>query len=1166
MTAAAPSPSGPRGRTALLRPILAALAALAAIVAAPAALAAAPGETELISQPDGNAGVPSGLTGASGMAAATGSLKNADNQNVSQTGQFVAFVSSADGMVPLEDDDTVANAYVRDTTTNTTILVSRETGPNGAPADADSQLPAISDDGTKVAFQTEAQLDPLNDLNSVDDIYVRDIVTDTTTLVSAIDGGAASVGNATDNASRVPSIDEDGSDVAFQTNEPVDAADDLNLSTDIYIRSGNSTELVSRLTGPTGKAGGGASTASIDDTGDNVLFQSSFNTFESTSVDGNATIDIYVRDRVAGTTVLASRIDGAGTNAGNSFSRFAAISGDGDRVAFESAATNLLGAGNDTNASLDIFVRDLPADATFRASLKDDDTEITGVNVGSQPSINDDGTKVAFMSQAQGLVAGDADGTQTAYVRDTTAGTTEFVSRDDGAAGAVGPGQDTAISGDATTVAFNTHDDDYSTDDDDGFQQVFLRRRATHSNPNSTEYVSRPTGNGAFHGTGDLGSDTGGSNRAASWDGRYVAFRSVNDSLVDTATFPQADTNASHVFRRDSSDGTTVQVDLGPETADNPDEPARSAGAGMPSITADGSRVAFSSQSFDLVPSGFPGSSNIQAYARDLDSGITQLLSRADGGAGAPSTTLCQQPAISGDGSHAAFICNDGADLDPAVGGGFAAGRKEIYLREIATGATSYVHQADDESAPSADPPLGSGNPVLSLDWDGSHLAFASAATNLTGDAGENGTDEDVFVRDFEAGTTTLASRADGVAGPVGDNDSASPSLDGDGNRVAFHSRSGNLGADADTDSDVFVRDLSAAETMYASDGTGAQNSDGGSYGPSLSEEGTRVSFASDATNLIAGNADTNAVTDIFHKNLKSLGTDALLVSRDDAADGDAIGDAESGSASVPGAGDNAISYDGNCVAFASKAANLDPGWASNDAAQVFRRVVTSECPDTTPPETSIDSGPSGTINDTTPSASFSASERHSTFTCAVDGGTAVPCESPFTTIALPDGPHTISVAATDLVGNTDPSAATRSFTVDTADGPPPGEGAFGARLLVKVKKRASVNRRGRLGFKVVNKNAFRVGVRLVARSKGQVRLAGSAAKTRKVRFGAKRAKIAPGATKRIRFAASKKGRRAMEAARRLKLRVVLTATDTVGERRKLRVTRKIKPPKGFRA
>ena len=88
--------------------------------------------------------------------------------------------------------------------------------------------------------------------------------------------------------------------------------------------------------------------------------------------------------------------------------------------------------------------------------------------------------------------------------------------------------------------------------------------------------------------------------------------------------------------------------------------------------------------------------------------------------------------------------------------------------------------------------------------------------------------------------------------------------------------------------------------------------------------------------------------------------------------------------------------------------------------------------PDTTPPETTITDGPSGTVPSTTATFSFTSSEAGSTFACSLDGAPATACVSPVTYTGLANGGHTFTVAATDPAGNTDPSPAAASWTVDT--------------------------------------------------------------------------------------------------------------------------------------
>jgi hypothetical protein len=87
---------------------------------------------------------------------------------------------------------------------------------------------------------------------------------------------------------------------------------------------------------------------------------------------------------------------------------------------------------------------------------------------------------------------------------------------------------------------------------------------------------------------------------------------------------------------------------------------------------------------------------------------------------------------------------------------------------------------------------------------------------------------------------------------------------------------------------------------------------------------------------------------------------------------------------------------------------------------------------DTTPPQTTIESGPSSPTNDSTPSFGFS-SEQGASFQCRVDSATFTSCSSPYEAPSLPDGTHMFEVRATDSAANTDPTPAQRSFTIDTS-------------------------------------------------------------------------------------------------------------------------------------
>ncbi len=84
---------------------------------------------------------------------------------------------------------------------------------------------------------------------------------------------------------------------------------------------------------------------------------------------------------------------------------------------------------------------------------------------------------------------------------------------------------------------------------------------------------------------------------------------------------------------------------------------------------------------------------------------------------------------------------------------------------------------------------------------------------------------------------------------------------------------------------------------------------------------------------------------------------------------------------------------------------------------------------DTAAPDTTIDTGPTGTITVNSATFTFSSSEVDIPVRLTQPFAT---CTSPFATGTLPDGTYTFNVRATDAAGNVDPTPATRTFTIDT--------------------------------------------------------------------------------------------------------------------------------------
>lgn len=440
-------------RTALLASALAALLA-------PAATFAAKDDLLLVSVPT--------------LPAAGAANGDSDSASVSADGRYVAFTSNANNLSAI-DTSTTFSVYVRDTVTNTTTLASRQSASlGGANADGSSSRPSISADGRYVAFLSFAGNLSTVDTNAAADVYVRDTVAETTTLVSRqspVDGGAVA-----DSGASQPAISADGRHVAF-----ISSSDNLSTSDDdtvgnIYVRDldTDTTTLVSRRSAADGAAGanGFSSSPSISADGRHVAFHSAADNL--VPKDLNGVVDVFVRDTVAFTTTLVSRTDG-GDPASGGDSSDASISADGQRIAFASYADDL--SDKDDDGVRNVYVRNLTKNGTTflsRAAVSgaggDDDS--------TAPSISADGTRVAFVSQADNLSSEDNDAAFTnIFVRSLDDETTTLVSRQAGAggAGANGASDLPSISGDGRHVAFHSGATNLSAVDAAGVTDVFLR-------------------------------------------------------------------------------------------------------------------------------------------------------------------------------------------------------------------------------------------------------------------------------------------------------------------------------------------------------------------------------------------------------------------------------------------------------------------------------------------------------------------------------------------------------------------------------------------------------------------------------------------------------------------------------------------------------------------
>ena len=412
-------------------------------------------------------------------------------------------------------------------------LVSRATG--GAPADGPSTEAAISSDGRFVAFSSDADNLSAEDADGIRDVYVRDLATGVTTLVSRAGGPGGEGGS--DGSSR-PSISADGRLVAFSSFAPNLSTEDEDSFEDVFVRDTalGTTTLVSRASGQTGAAGDHASFAGvISADGRRVAFVSA--AVNLSDVDDPASQDVFVRDLAAATTTLASRGDGTGGAPADGNSLSPALSADGRYVAFSSLASTL--SDEDDDFFRNVFVRDLATGTTTLASRAAGAFGAGGDGDSFEPSLSGDGRFVAFSSEAGDLSAEDDDASEDVYVRDLAVNAIVLVSRASGAGGAAGDSDSfsPSISADGSRVAFSSEARNLSVEDGDPVTDVLVRDGAT----GLTTLASRAAG------PAGAAADANAFAPTISADGRYVAFQSAADALsgedLDAVT---------NVFRRDA--------------------------------------------------------------------------------------------------------------------------------------------------------------------------------------------------------------------------------------------------------------------------------------------------------------------------------------------------------------------------------------------------------------------------------------------------------------------------------------------------------------------------------------------------------------------------------------------------------------------------------------
>jgi Tol biopolymer transport system component len=388
---------------------------------------------------------------------------NSSWPSVSADGRFVAFSSWASNLVPGDVNDN-SDVFVRDLTTGTTTLVS--VASDGTQANGSSFTPSISGDGDVVAFRSDATNLIPRDTEGHTDVFVHVISTGVTTRVSQTPDGIG----ANDDSSE-PAISANGRFVAFSsvaTNLVRVHVNATGLCCDIFVH--NLATGRNKLGDPM-LNGKGASDSFLP-----VLSASgrylAFGSWGCGIAEGIECLDesnVYEQDMKTRTMTLVTRAYsgtvgfGCGANP--------AISADGTKVAFISDGANLVP--NDTNGAYDVFVRDLTTGVTTRVSVTSHGAQTNG-GLG-RVAISGDGRLVAFQSDAWNLVPNDDNLVQDIFVHDLRTGKTTRASVSSSGTEADAYSANAAIAADGSVLAFESDAGNLVASDQNITTDIFAR-------------------------------------------------------------------------------------------------------------------------------------------------------------------------------------------------------------------------------------------------------------------------------------------------------------------------------------------------------------------------------------------------------------------------------------------------------------------------------------------------------------------------------------------------------------------------------------------------------------------------------------------------------------------------------------------------------------------
>jgi hypothetical protein len=766
----------------------------------------------------------------------------------------------------------------------------------------------MTPDARYVAFVSAASNLVPNDTNGIPNVFVRDLLGNETTLMSV--GAQGSTNSPLTQESNAPSLTSDGRYVLFYS-----TADGLvpgvQTAGNLYLRDRVSdittwvSSAAKRVLGSLASVTNAVSfNAALSEDGQFVAY-------EAIAFPRGTPAAILRYNLQTGLTEL---ID---TNAATFGGNYAGIQDlgmtpDGRFVAYVANAVDTSGS---TTA---IRVWDAHSGASVLASDDLNNGAVFGV-LSDSPAISDDGRFVAFLSDAPDLVTNEVSGDFHFYLRDLQSSTTTLIDADaNGVGSLVDPIGGPVMSADGRLIAFDSWDGGLVPGDRNHAYDVFLR----DVNLSEVELISaHDPALASFTPNGPSFCPSLG----LSSNAQFVAFWSEADDIIANDTNEQRD-----VFVRDMIAGTNLLVSV------NTNGVVANGFSTDPTISADGRFVAFTSGANDLAA----GDRNIaqDVFVRDLQAGTTVLASVNAAGTGSANSDS-YSPTLAVDGQSVLFRSRAG-NLSSAV---ILVGTENLFWRDLRSNRT-YALTTNGFSG-------------ASMTSDGTLVAYTASSSRLLQTSDRLflwSSQSNAFVYSLSgAGFSSVGISSDGHWLAYVTNDSSIKRLIGvdrvlntnfpiaswvSSSPSAFRFDPGNrfLAYLATTSATSAVTQVYLFDFQTGSNRLITQSYDGVSPGNDNSDSidisygGRFIAYRSAASNLVPG--DTNGVPDVFLYDSLSGATTLVSASR--------FGNASANNRSLT----PVFSADGRTLVFTSWASDLLPN-DYNNSADVFTLDLSASVP-----------------------------------------------------------------------------------------------------------------------------------------------------------------------------------------------------------------------------